>query len=395
MEIEPALPLDLERMTFELVAELHPTTIPTLLRVCRRVHAWLEPLLYRVLNLDDFNLIRAIDFSLKPPSTESQPPQSLLSRIYQWYNPPEPVEPPRLQFFRNAVRHVFCTIPDFFANADTSWQTISHFLRLHPAVFELAVKGYSATVKTLPSSNRKQLAKELRPTRLTLELCNEYSSVDLTDPFFSSVTHLTLLTPCTLTRQPNWLPSSLAGLTHLCVTEDIAQVIMPRVFTTCPSLQAFVVYWWEAPIPRWRRLRAETSPQLAKDLSDQLRIAKNRRYSRMVGFEMQLERSAYADARIVLVSVPDFFEAWERGVRSGQDMWVCVEQFIASKRRGEREQNAYILVTGEPWGFLSDSEIEEADGLESIIPPSFCSGTRTKKRTTCLPHFHHPHERVP
>ncbi|KAJ7813792.1 hypothetical protein B0H14DRAFT_2522595, partial [Mycena olivaceomarginata] len=40
------LPLDLEREIFEITARLYPHTIPQLLRVARRILAWIEPLLY-------------------------------------------------------------------------------------------------------------------------------------------------------------------------------------------------------------------------------------------------------------------------------------------------------------------------------------------------------------
>jgi hypothetical protein len=39
------------------------------------------------------------------------------------------------------------------------------------------------------------------------------------------------------------------------------------------------------------------------------------------------------DARVVLV-IPDFFDTWERGVKSGNDMWTHVEDFITRKQRG-------------------------------------------------------------
>ncbi|KAJ7714002.1 hypothetical protein B0H16DRAFT_1619667 [Mycena metata] len=42
-------PLDLEREIFEIAAAINPKTIATLLRVCHRIHAWIEPLLYSVI----------------------------------------------------------------------------------------------------------------------------------------------------------------------------------------------------------------------------------------------------------------------------------------------------------------------------------------------------------
>ncbi|KAJ7905195.1 hypothetical protein B0H13DRAFT_2508677 [Mycena leptocephala] len=53
--VECSFPLELEQEIFETTAVRHPETIPTLLRVCHRVHIWIEPFLYRVLYFDNFN----------------------------------------------------------------------------------------------------------------------------------------------------------------------------------------------------------------------------------------------------------------------------------------------------------------------------------------------------
>ncbi|KAJ7860226.1 hypothetical protein B0H14DRAFT_2745128 [Mycena olivaceomarginata] len=134
-DAEPTLPLDLEREIFELSGRQYPTSIPSFLRVCHRVHTWLEPFLYRVMNLD---------WSM-PSKLRGRTQGSFLSRILHWYSP-----------------------PTYFFNADTQWQTITCLLRLNPTLFELSVKKYSAPAPTSPSGNRKQLPKEMRPTRLTL-----------------------------------------------------------------------------------------------------------------------------------------------------------------------------------------------------------------------------------
>ncbi|KAJ7851074.1 hypothetical protein B0H14DRAFT_2571075 [Mycena olivaceomarginata] len=46
---EPILPPELEREVFEMTAFIHPGTIPTLLRVAKRVLIWIQPFLYRVI----------------------------------------------------------------------------------------------------------------------------------------------------------------------------------------------------------------------------------------------------------------------------------------------------------------------------------------------------------
>ncbi|KAK7058049.1 hypothetical protein R3P38DRAFT_2844127 [Favolaschia claudopus] len=45
---DPVFPPELEQEIFEITAIRNRTLIPTLLLVCKRVHEWLEPLLYRV-----------------------------------------------------------------------------------------------------------------------------------------------------------------------------------------------------------------------------------------------------------------------------------------------------------------------------------------------------------
>ncbi|KAJ6531167.1 hypothetical protein B0H19DRAFT_471810 [Mycena capillaripes] len=56
-----SFPLDLEREIFETAAVRSRAMIPTLLRVCRRVHVWLEPLLYRVVGADSRLPISAVE----------------------------------------------------------------------------------------------------------------------------------------------------------------------------------------------------------------------------------------------------------------------------------------------------------------------------------------------
>ncbi|KAJ6582371.1 hypothetical protein B0H19DRAFT_1118189 [Mycena capillaripes] len=351
---EPALPLDLEREIFELAARQYPSSIPTFLLICHRVHAWLEPSLYRVLNLNHSPLVQAIQHGFDSDSKElvarrSRAKDSLLSRILKWYNPPvaEVVVGRRAAFLKATVRHILCTTSDVYFNANTEWQTITQLLRLNPSFFELAIQKYSSTVLNLPSSNRQQLPKEMRPTRLTLQFNrDDYGTVHLTEPLFVSVTHLTLLNTALHDRVPeswaHWtlgLPA-LPALTHLCVTDNIAKAIIPHVFTACPRLQAFVAFPWTEPIPRWEQERARTSSEVAEEMSRRASIAVTRNGARMVMFQRMVRTTP--DVRVVLMAVPDFFDAWERGVRSGNDMWTRVEQFIVRKRRGEIEGRCFL-----------------------------------------------------
>jgi hypothetical protein len=253
-----------------------------------------------------------------------------------------PTEGERTAFLKTTTRHILCTTPDIFFNADTQWQTITCLLRLNPTLFELSVKKYSAPAPTPPSGNRKQLPKEMRPTRLTLQFDRDkYGTVDLAEPLFSAVTHLTLLNTAVLERAPeswaHWM-LALPALTRLCVTFNIARAIIPHVLTACPRLQAIVAFWWMGPIPRYQREKALESPEWAAKAA---LYTASRKKVNMVPFEQRM--CLTPDVRIVLVGVPDFFDAWERGVRSGNDMWTHVEDFIARKQRGEIDHRCFIV----------------------------------------------------
>ncbi|KAJ6554304.1 hypothetical protein B0H19DRAFT_1262683 [Mycena capillaripes] len=350
---DPALPLDLERLIFEFAAEQYPLSIPRLLRVCQRVYAWLKPSLYRVLNLDHSPLVQAIQHGFDSDSNElsvrsSRTKESLLSRIFKWYTPPaaEIVEGSRAAFLKANVRHILYTTPDGYFDANREWQTITQLLRLNPSFFELTIKKYSSTV--LASSNKQQLPKEMRPTRLTVQFNRDYyATVHLTERLFSSVTHLTLLNTAIFDRFPeSWADWALGlprlpALTHLCVTNNIAKAIILHVFPACPRLQAFVAFWWTEPIPLWERERAQKPRELAKKMARRASATAKRNSAGMIMFQKTVRTTP--DMRVVLTAAPDFFDAWERGVRSGNVMWTHVEHFIARKRRGEIEANEYIL----------------------------------------------------
>ncbi|KAJ7055830.1 hypothetical protein C8F01DRAFT_447064 [Mycena amicta] len=63
------LPPDLERKIFEITATLHPWTAPALLRVARRVFSWIEPLLYRNMDLEaDFELHQFLRVASSKPA---------------------------------------------------------------------------------------------------------------------------------------------------------------------------------------------------------------------------------------------------------------------------------------------------------------------------------------
>nr|GAT57085.1 predicted protein [Mycena chlorophos] len=66
----PRLPPELEQEIFELASTAHPETVPTLIRVARRVQEWTEPFLYRTLRVRDSTRLSAFIAALhtKPAS---------------------------------------------------------------------------------------------------------------------------------------------------------------------------------------------------------------------------------------------------------------------------------------------------------------------------------------
>ncbi|KAJ7452942.1 hypothetical protein FB451DRAFT_1521162 [Mycena latifolia] len=202
MAQEPSLPLELEREIFEAVAHADKSAIPTLLRVCHRVHTWLEPLLYRVL------AIRADS-------------DDVFSRVESVLNS-RPAG-----FLQNAVRHVFLWIKPERRIREQSllWHC--------SGITNLWIAG-EFDPEFLPALNRMRLEK------LALDLPFP-SSLRLDHPLFLSVTHLDLWTEGPVESWDCYSSlASLPVLTHLRFTEPIASIWLPRVIAECP--QVFVIH---------------------------------------------------------------------------------------------------------------------------------------------------------
>ncbi|KAJ7110575.1 hypothetical protein C8R44DRAFT_985751 [Mycena epipterygia] len=70
MARRPSFPRELEREIVQITALTDASTIPPLLRVCHRVHIWVEPFLYRVILMNSEHTIAGIAAALdsKPSS---------------------------------------------------------------------------------------------------------------------------------------------------------------------------------------------------------------------------------------------------------------------------------------------------------------------------------------
>ncbi|KAJ7488320.1 hypothetical protein FB451DRAFT_1362776 [Mycena latifolia] len=202
MAQEPSLPVELEREIFEIAAFTDRAMIPTLLRVCHRVHTWLEPLLYRVLTFThnkSENLLPPIESAIK-----SKP----------------------AGFFKSAVRHIYLEFPGPLPRTQLS--RYINLLECFSGITNLCIDGEFDS-QLLPSLS----AMRLQRLALTVPLPS------LCHPLFLSVTHLDIYT-FAAHHAESWEKwshlASLPALTHLCLSHRISRAILPHVVGECRKL---------------------------------------------------------------------------------------------------------------------------------------------------------------
>ncbi|KAJ7776167.1 hypothetical protein B0H16DRAFT_1879571 [Mycena metata] len=198
-------PPEMEREIFETAAIRHPKMIHTLLLVCRRVHIWVEPLLYRVIQiLHTSGSSRVLTAIQSKPSTFLQ-----LAVHHLWIGPMQ--EAPKILINCSSVHNLFLDggiTPDILDILD----------RMH-------VRKMSFTLPQ-PLSGWPEQA--------------------LTRPAFRSVTHLDLYQEGV--ERSSWVDwshlASLPALTHLCLSETMSSGILRDVLAECPRLAVVITIWW-------------------------------------------------------------------------------------------------------------------------------------------------------
>ncbi|KAJ7807854.1 hypothetical protein B0H14DRAFT_3152320 [Mycena olivaceomarginata] len=162
---------ELEREMFETTAHMYRNTIPTLLRVARRVHYWIEPLLYHTVTISpleekskaDYALLRITDSTTKPAD-----------------------------FLLKAVRHmnlVTFAMHFFGRYPQNTWSEVELgiVLRACEGVESLFFFGsLDEPVPILP------MLACMRPQRLYMVSEMSHPQLDLTAPFFRNISHLLL-----------------------------------------------------------------------------------------------------------------------------------------------------------------------------------------------------------
>ncbi|KAJ7190425.1 hypothetical protein GGX14DRAFT_483354 [Mycena pura] len=226
MENIPLLPAELEREIFEISSRLYPSMIPTILCVARRVHLWIEPLLYRVLRVDWSR--KACAFLR---AAESKPPA----------------------FFAAAVRHVW--IPFYLDRSADS--KVAEALKRCTGVASLACNFNFGSDKLLPVLS----AMRLQRLAVSLEhLFGRCQAINPAHPLFTRITHLFVLDNTGLPDRETSICSALAALpalTHLRVDGSLCWSVLEMLLANCARLEILVVLW---PTPGAGRIHAKATP---------------------------------------------------------------------------------------------------------------------------------------
>ncbi|KAJ6454208.1 hypothetical protein C8R45DRAFT_628722 [Mycena sanguinolenta] len=278
---EFSFPPELEREIFEATATLFPRFIPTLLRICHRVHVWIEPLLYRVAII-------------------SGP-----SRFTHWLKLVKSKAP----LLRIGVRHILIQIYPSGPMND-----YKNLLTTCTGSINISIGG------EIDLDFLRGLS-EMRPRRLAFTVPGMFFTCGLDGfkhPLFESVTHLDLYCGSALAANGlNWETwsdlASIPALTHLALSYPIACSILSQVVSQCRRLAVAIVATYS-----WEHEREVTVS-----------------YAQNLGF---------ADARVVVMILnADYVADWELGACRGEDFWIRAEAFVNRKRAGEIETSSYLL----------------------------------------------------
>ncbi|KAF7331225.1 Zn(2)-C6 fungal-type domain-containing protein [Mycena sanguinolenta] len=204
---QPVFPLELEREIFEIAALSDSSTLPSLLRVARRVLEWIEPLLYRVVVLDG--------------SARAQACHRVLE-----------LKPTVLAI---GVQHLFL-------NGSPKWEEedVHSLLRLcAPQLLSLAVVAPLQQPALIPILlHMVQLRRWVGSLK---SLFGSYSAIDLSLPCFRTVTHMDIFDDITDDSEGVLCAAltALPCLTHLCLNGDTLDLV-PRLLVQCAQIQVVV-----------------------------------------------------------------------------------------------------------------------------------------------------------
>ncbi|KAJ7122350.1 hypothetical protein C8R44DRAFT_786042 [Mycena epipterygia] len=279
-----SFPQDVERRIFETAALRESEIIPVLLRVCHRVHAWMEPLLYR---------------ALKISYSEGISSSTLMAAI----------QSKSTRFVQTSVRTVWL-YEDRVRPGECQW--INDFLRRCSGIVNLTILG-KFDLGILLCLNQLE--------RLTL-YASCAPSLCAGDHPLLSVTHLHLHQGeprADDTWESKWSSrlACLPALTHLCLSDSgyLSRVIHPHIVDGLPGIRVIITVFSGMYALRRGVAFAEDIP--AKD------------------------------PRVVVIAQMGGVADWDSGTgvgaQGGDDFWDRSEKFVDQKRRGEIDETCYFL----------------------------------------------------
>ncbi|KAJ6587440.1 hypothetical protein DFH09DRAFT_1027454 [Mycena vulgaris] len=203
------LPIELERVIFELAAWRYPETIPILIVVARRVCVWIEPLLYQVVlsSGGDERLLHMM---------QSKPPEFLRQHVHHLALS-SVIE-------RSAVTNILSTCTNI---SDLALWTGDTYPEL------LADLRYLTHLRHLSIN--------------IFELFGGRATPDLEQLPFFHLTHLDVFSAIPESVWPVF--GALPSLTHLSFSDYYLPELIGKVFDTCTGLQILVVVWTQDAEP--------------------------------------------------------------------------------------------------------------------------------------------------
>ncbi|KAJ7474919.1 hypothetical protein FB451DRAFT_1246995 [Mycena latifolia] len=200
------LPIELERVIFEITAWQYPETITTLILVARRVCVWIEPLLYQVV---------------------------LSSGSGEWVLQMMQSKPP--EFLREHVHHLALS-------SGVQRSDVTYILSTCTNICDLALW----TGDTYPGllADMRHLTNLQRLSINLFELFgghHQFKLPPIEELPFAHLTHLDIFSDIPESVWPVF--AMLPSLTHLSISDHYSPNLLRKALDTCSLLQLLVVVW--------------------------------------------------------------------------------------------------------------------------------------------------------
>lgn len=207
-------------------------------------------------------------------------------------------------FFRDNVRHIHLNpLPSHW-----STEEVHELLRLCPNLVSLYVVFHWQNAELLPILEK--MAHVRRWSGNPGDLFGSCSSIDLSHPFFRTITHIDILESVNERKSPYICPwlAALPALTHLGLYNDVPADIWRRLLDQCSQLRILLNFWYEDSVSAHQ---TASSPPVT-------------------------------DMRYVVTACAYFVDDWEVWARGGTGIWAVADVFVARKRSGEIEGTSLL-----------------------------------------------------